>query len=58
MIDDLSDKEIEDSIKSVKNQMARGVVLNPKAMLRTALKEKWNPDVFDQKKLSKAKKSS
>jgi plasmid replication initiation protein len=57
MIDDLSDKEIEDSIKSVKNQMARGVVLNPKAMLRTALKEKWNPDVFDQKKLSKAKKS-
>jgi plasmid replication initiation protein len=58
MIDYLSDKEIEDSIISVKNQMGRGVVLNPKAMLRTALKEKWKPDVFDPKKLSKAKKSS
>lgn len=58
MIDYLSDKEIEDSIRSVKNQMERGVVLNPKAMLRTALKEKWKPDVFDLKKLSKAKKSS
>jgi plasmid replication initiation protein len=57
MIDDLSDKEIDDSIISVKNQMGRGVVLNPKAMLRTALKEKWKPDVFNPQKLHKAKKS-
>jgi plasmid replication initiation protein len=57
MIDDLSDKEIEDSIRSVKNQMERGVVLNPKAMLRTALKEKWKPDVFNPQKLRKPKKS-
>lgn len=58
MIDYLSDKEIEDSIRSVKNQMGRGVVLNPKAMLRTALKEKWKPDVFNPQKLRKAKKST
>jgi plasmid replication initiation protein len=55
MIDDLSDKEIEDAIIAVKNQVERGGVLNPKAMLRTAFKEKWKPDVFSPKKLRKAK---
>jgi plasmid replication initiation protein len=53
MIADLSDIEIEDAVRSVKNQVERGTVLNPKAMLRTALKEKWKPDVFDIKKLKK-----
>jgi plasmid replication initiation protein len=53
IIADLSDIEIEDSVRSVKNQVERGTVLNPKAMLRTALKEKWKPDVFDVKKLKK-----
>jgi len=57
MIDNLSDKEIEDAIRSVKNQVERGGVLNPKAMLRTAFKEKWKPDVFDPKKLRKAQKT-
>jgi plasmid replication initiation protein len=51
MIDDLSDIELEDAVKSVKNQVDRGGVLNTKAMLRTALKEKWKPDVFNPKKL-------
>jgi plasmid replication initiation protein len=51
IIADLSDIEIEDAVRSVKNQVERGTVLNPKAMLRTALKEKWKPDVFDVKKL-------
>jgi plasmid replication initiation protein len=53
MITDLSDIEIEDAVRSVKNQVERGTVLNTKAMLRTALKEKWKPDVFDVKKLKK-----
>lgn len=53
MISDLSDIEIEDAVRSVKNQVDRGGVLNTKAMLRTALKEKWKPDVFDVKKLKK-----
>lgn len=51
MIAELSDIEIEDAVRSVKNQVERGTVLNTKAMLRTALKEKWKPDVFDVKKL-------
>lgn len=51
MIADLSDIEVEDAVRSVKNQVKRGGVLNTKAMLRTALKEKWKPDVFDAKKL-------
>lgn len=55
MITDLSDIEIEDAVRSVKNQVERGKVLNTKAMLRTALKEKWRPDVFDAKKLKKKK---
>jgi plasmid replication initiation protein len=55
MIADLSDIEIEDAVRSVKNQVERGTVLNTKAMLRTALKEKWKPDVFDAKKLKKKK---
>jgi plasmid replication initiation protein len=55
MITDLKDFELEDAVKSVKNQIERGNVLNTKAMLRTALKEKWKPDVFDAKKLKKKK---
>lgn len=55
MISELSDIEIEDAIRSVKNQIERGSVLNTKAMLRTALKEKWKPDVFDVKKLKNKK---
>jgi len=55
MIADLSDIEIEDAVRSVKNQVERGTVLNTKAMLRTALKEKWKPDLFDAKKLNKKK---
>lgn len=55
MISDLSDIEIEDAVRSVKNQVERGTVLNTKAMLRTALKEKWKPDVFNPKKLRNVK---
>lgn len=58
MIADLSDIEIEDAIRSVKNQIERGEVLNTKAMLRTALKEKWKPDVFNVKKLKKIKEKA
>lgn len=53
IIAELSDIEIEDAVRCVKNQVERGTVLNTKAMLRTALKEKWKPDVFDVKKLKK-----
>jgi plasmid replication initiation protein len=57
IICDLSDFDIEQAVCSVELQVKNGNVKNPKAMLRTALKEKWKPDVFDPKKLSKVKKS-
>lgn len=51
MISDRSDFDIEQSILSVNYQIQNGNVKNPKAMLRTALQEKWTPNVFDIKKL-------
>jgi len=55
MISDISDFDIEQAIFSVNSQVKNGNVRNPKAMIRTALKEKWKPDVFDAKKLKKKK---
>lgn len=49
MISGYSDEHVKNAIKSVFNQIARGHVLNPKAMMRTALKEGWKPDVFIKK---------
>jgi plasmid replication initiation protein len=51
IISDRSDFDIEQSILSVNYQIQNGNVKNPKAMLRTALQEKWTPNVFDIKKL-------
>jgi plasmid replication initiation protein len=55
MISEISDFDIEQAILSVNSQVKNGNVKNPKAMIRTALKEKWKPDVFDSKKLKKKK---
>ena len=55
IISDISDFDIEQAIFSVNAQVKNGNVKNPKAMIRTALKEKWKPDVFDSKKLKKNK---
>lgn len=45
-----TEKEIGDAIKSVDFQVSKGHVKNPKAMLRTAIKEHWKPDVFVNRK--------
>jgi plasmid replication initiation protein len=50
MISDISDFDIEQAIRSVEIQIQNGNVKNPKAMLRTALREKWKPDVFNPKR--------
>ena len=55
MIFDISDFDIEQAVRSVEIQIQHGNVRNPKAMLRTALKEKWKPDVFNPKKSYKIK---
>ena len=53
MIDGMYDLDIEQAVKSVENQMKNSTVRNPKAMLRTALKERWKSDTFDPSKLRK-----
>jgi plasmid replication initiation protein len=53
MIEQLSDIEVEEALKAVKNQLEKGQVKSPKAMIRTAFKEKWKPDVFNPGKLKK-----
>lgn len=40
---------VGDAIKCVDLQIERGKVKNPKAMLQTAIKEKWKPDVFKRR---------
>jgi plasmid replication initiation protein len=43
---------IKNALKSVNLQIERGNVKNPKAMLQTAIKEKWHPEVFKKRKRS------
>jgi hypothetical protein len=42
MIYNMLDYEIEGAIAAVKDQMRKGKAKNPKAMLKTALKERWS----------------
>lgn len=46
MTEYLADKEIEMALQSVKLQIERGHVKNEKSMIRSALREKWAPDVY------------
>ena len=43
-------EEISDAIKAVDLQIAKGVVKNAKAMIQTAIEEKWKPDTYRKKK--------
>jgi len=40
------EQTIRDAIKAVDIQLSKGNVRNPKAMLLTAIKEKWHPDIY------------
>ena len=51
-ITDNDEDVVRDALKSVNIQLDRGRVKNPKAMLQTAIKEKWKPDVYKTKKVS------
>ena len=42
---------VSDALKSVNIQVERGGVKNAKAMLQTAIKEKWKPDVYRKLKV-------
>jgi plasmid replication initiation protein len=41
-----SEEIVRDALKSVNSQVERNNVKNPKAMLRTAIQERWKPDVY------------
>jgi plasmid replication initiation protein len=43
---------IKNALRAVNIQVERNHVKNPKAMLQTAIKEKWHPEVFKKKKRS------
>lgn len=44
-----TEKTVEHALKSVDIQVERGNVKNPKAMLKKAILEQWNPEVFKKK---------
>lgn len=46
MIKEYSEQTIQDAIKAVDVQISKGIVRNPKAMLLTAIKERWHPDKY------------
>lgn len=43
------EKTVKDAIRAVDLQVERGKAKNPKAMIRTAIEEKWHPEVFKKK---------
>ena len=45
-----SEEVVRNALKSVNLQIERKNVKNPKAMLRTAIREHWKPDVFLSRK--------
>ena len=49
-ITDNGEDAVSDALKAVNIQVERGTVKNPRAMLQTAIKEKWKPEVYKNKK--------
>ncbi len=45
-----TEEEIENALKAVDIQVSKGQVKNTKAMLKTAIQEKWKLDVYRVKK--------
>jgi hypothetical protein len=44
-----TDQVIQDAINAVDLQLSRGQVRNAKAMLMTAIKERWHPEKYKTK---------
>lgn len=45
-----TEKEIKESLRAVELQIEKGHVRNTKALVRSAIKEKWHPEVFRNKR--------
>jgi len=53
LIQNHGEEAVTDALKAVDIQVERGVVRNPKAMVQTAIKERWHPEKYkDRKKRS------
>lgn len=48
-LDENTEQEIQDAINAVDMQLSRGRVRNTKAMIITAIKEKWHPEIYQKK---------
>jgi len=53
MLDFVDNSDAEKAINAVKSQIKKGNVKNPKAMIKTALKEKWHDDKKIETKIKK-----
>ena len=51
-ITDNDEDVVRDALKAVNIQVERGGVKNAKAMLQTAIKEKWKPDAYRKRKVA------
>lgn len=47
-----TEKEIKESLRAAELQIEKGHVRNTKALVRSAIKEKWHPEIFRSKKKS------
>lgn len=47
-----TEEEIANAVKAIDLQVSRGNVKNPKAMLLTAIQEKWHPEKYQNKSLT------
>ena len=50
-ITDNGEDVVSDALKAVNIQVERGQVKNPRAMIQTAIKERWKPDVYRKLKV-------
>lgn len=50
-VTDNGEDAVSDALKAVNIQVERGGVKNAKAMLQTAIKEKWKPDAYRKRKV-------
>lgn len=50
LIKEHEEETVKQALKAVDIQVERGQAKNPKAMLHTAIIEKWKPDVYTAKK--------
>ena len=49
IIKEHTEQEIQDAVDAVDIQLSRGNVRNAKAILMTAIREHWHPEIYKQR---------